>query len=399
MRLQMLRMVSVLALALVVVYSSVAALYGLYSTAPHEYTISASQLAQALERGDAPLAQSYPADAIHFSSALRQRLNSGEVVGLDAGDGQILFYHRSGNSVLEIGPFPHEPAHSVTQWRLLFIGAMLVVLLLLIWPMFSDLSRLQNQAIRFSKKPFYIPEQLGRRSPIFPLAETFRRMANIVTGHFQMNQDLARTIAHEIRMPLARIKFQQALSASGPEKDSESAQVIDRATRDIEQLVEKYLGFAQVEVHEQFLARKSIELETFFADLGSHLEHQCPALKIAYYFPDEQAWLEPDSLTIAIQNLVVNATKYARDRVDIRFEFDGEQGFCSLAVEDNGPGLGGDALELTDAFTRSATDGQGYGLGLYIVKKVMMWHEGELRLDQSPSLGGTRATLRWPNRA
>ena len=395
MRLQMLRLVSVLALALVVVYSSVAALYSLYSTAPHEYTISAAQLAQALERGDAPLAQSYPVDAIHFPTALRNRLDGGEVVGLNAGAGQILFYHRSGNSVLEIGPFPHEPAESVTQWRLLFIGAMLVVLLLLIWPMFSDLNRLQNQAIRFSKKPFHIPEQLSRRSPIFPLAETFRRMANIVTGHFQMNQDLARTIAHEIRMPLARIKFQQALVDS----DSECSRVIERATLDIEQLVDKYLSFAQVEVHEQFLARKAISTESFFADLGSHLEVQCPDLEVAYYFPDKEAWLEPDSLTIAIQNLVVNAGKYARDRVEIRFglESESEGEYCVLSVEDNGPGLGGDALELTDAFTRSATDDQGYGLGLYIVKKVMMWHEGELRLDQSPNLGGTRATLRWPN--
>ena len=394
MRLQMLRLVSVLALALVVVYSSVAALYSLYSATPQEYTISAAQLARALERGDAPLAQSYPVDAIHFSSALHQRLNRGEVVGLDVGDGEILFYHRNGNTVLEIGPFPHEPAHSVIQWRLLFIGAMLVVLLLLIWPMFSDLNRLQNQAIRFSKKPFHIPEQLSRRSPIFPLAETFRRMANIVTGHFQMNQDLARTIAHEIRMPLARIKFQQALT----DGDSESRHVIERATLDIEQLVEKYLNFAQVEVHEQFLTRKDIPLETFFAELGAHLEVQCPQLEIAYYFPDKAAWLEPDSLTIALQNLVVNAGKYARDRVDVRFEFDGENDeFCVLAVEDNGLGLGGDALELTDAFTRSATDEQGYGLGLYIVKKVMMWHEGELRLDQSPNLGGTRAILRWPN--
>ncbi|HEY8570692.1 ATP-binding protein [Microbulbifer sp.] len=192
-------------------------------------------------------------------------------MGLDSGDGQILFYHRNGSNLLEIGPFPHQPEQSVTQWRMLFIGAMLVVLLLLIWPMFRDLNRLQKQAIRFSKKPFQIPERFNPRSTIYPLAETFRRMANIVTGHFEMHQDLARTIAHEIRTPLARIKFQQALS-------------------------------------------------------------------------------------------------------------------------------GGDALELTDAFTRSATDQQGYGLGLYIVKKVMMWHEGELRLDQSPNLGGTRATLRWPNR-
>ncbi|MFV8780835.1 ATP-binding protein [Microbulbifer sp. SA54] len=392
MRWQMLRLVSVLALALIVVYSSVAALYNLYSAAPHEYTISAAQLAEALERGDSPIAQSYPHNAIHFPQELQERLDAGEVVGLESGEGEIRFYHRNGHVILEIGPFPHQPAESVTQWRLLFIGAMLVMLALLTWPMFRDLNRLQNQAIRFSKKPFNMPEQFSRRSTIYPLAETFRRMANIITGYFQMNQDLARTIAHEIRMPLARIKFQQALASSDPE----SAEVIGRATRDIEQMVEKYLSFARVEINEQLISRKPVALEHFFAELGSTLEVQCPDLEIGYYFPDGEAWLEPDALTIAVQNLVVNASKYARDRVDVRFAFDGS--FCSLAVEDNGPGLGGDALELTDAFTRSATDDQGYGLGLYIVKKVMMWHEGELRLDHSPNLGGTRAILRWPNK-
>ncbi|WGL15554.1 ATP-binding protein [Microbulbifer bruguierae] len=392
MRKQMLRLVGVLTLALVVVYSAVATLYNLYSAAPHEYTISAAQLAEALERGEAPIAQRYSADAIHFAKPLRKRLDAGEVVGLDTGENQILFYHLNGNTILEVGPFPHQPAESVTQWRLLFIGVMLVMLALLTWPLFRDLNQLQNQAIRFSQKPFNMPEAVSRRSTIYPLAETFRRMANIVTGYFEMNQDLARTIAHEIRTPLARIKFQQALVDS----DSESAQVISRATRDIEQLVEKYLNFARIEINEQLIARKPVALESFFDELGSTLEVQCPELEIAYYFPDGEGWLEPDSLTIAIQNLVVNAGKYARDRVNLHFDFDGE--FCVLRIEDNGPGLGGDALELTDAFTRSATDDQGYGLGLYIVKKVMMWHEGELSLDRSPTLGGTRATLRWPNK-
>jgi len=275
---------------------------------------------------------------------------------------------------------------------LLFIGTMLLVLLALTWPMFRDLHRLQNQAIQFSRKPYTVPQEVGRRSPIYPLAETFRRMANIVTGYFQMNQDLARTIAHEVRMPLARIKFQLALDKTS----SESGEVIDRATRDIEQLVDKYLSFARMEIHEEFIARKCTPLESFFADLGSTLDEQCPALEIGYYFPDNAAWFEPDSLAIAVQNLVVNAGKYARDRVDVHFSFDGA--FCHLSIEDNGPGLAGDAAKLTDAFTRAATDDQGYGLGLYIVKKVMMWHDGELAMDRSPNLGGTRATLRWPNK-
>jgi two-component system OmpR family sensor kinase len=206
-----------------------------------------------------------------------------------------------------------------------------------------------------------------------------------------MNQDLARTIAHEIRTPLARVKFQLALD----DKEAESNRVITQAVGDIEQLVDKYLSFSRVEIHEEFIVRKRVRLESFFDDLASSLEAHCPELELGYYFSDGEAWFEPDALAIAIQNLVTNARKYAHNRVDLRFDSSEER--CRLTVDDNGPGLAGDALELTDAFTRSATDDQGYGLGLYIVKKVMMWHDGELNLGRSPTLGGTRATLSWPN--
>ena len=391
MRWQLLRLLGSMALALVIVFTAISALREIYADTPEDYSISATQLATALKRGDAPLAQSYPLNAIHFPRGLVARLEAGEVVGLETGDGQILFYQRSDKGILQIGPFAYQPAESITQWRLLLIGTMLIALLLLIWPMFRDLNRLQGLAIRFSKKPFKMPAEISRHSTIYPLAETFRRMANIVLGYCQMNQDLARTIAHEIRMPLARIKFQLALDKS----NTDDGQVIGQATRDIEQMVDKYLGFARVEINEEFIVRSRQALEEFFAELSSNLETQCPQLQIGFYFPDGTAWFEPDSLAIAVQNLVVNASKYARDRVDLYFECC--EARCTLSIEDNGPGLGGDALELTDAFSRAATDNQGYGLGLYIVKKVMMWHDGELRLDRSPKLGGTRAILSWPN--
>lgn len=391
MRLQMLRLLGVMALALVIVYTAMSALQQKYSGDPGEYTITALQLAHALERGEQPLAQTYPLDAVYFPPELQARLDEGDVVGLENGEREVLFYHRNGGNLLQIGPLPQHPGQDFAPWRLLFIGAMLLVLLLLIWPMFRDLNRLQGLAIRFSKKPFLMPEKTRRGSAIYPLAETFRRMANMVIGYCQMNQDLARTIAHEIRTPLARIKFQLALENEG----AESTRVIAGATQNIEQLLENYLNFARVEIQEQNIAPRRVSVGEFFDGLASTLEQQCPDLEIGYYFKDGEARLEPNALGIAVQNLITNAGKYANGRVELRFAVDEQR--CLLTVEDNGPGLGDNALEMTDAFTRAATDDQGYGLGLYIVKKIMMWHDGELHLDRSPALGGARATLSWPN--
>ena len=395
MRGQMLRLVGMMALALIVVFSAISTLYEYYSSTPGDYLISATQLAETLEQEETALVQHYPLDAVYFPDELMQRLETGEIVGLVNDQQETLFYRLSGTNILEIGPFRQNKAESVNQWRLLFIGCMLLVFLLLVWPMFRDLHQLQNRAIRFNKKPFRMPDPTNGRSKIYPLAETFRRTANMVLDYCEMNQDLARTVAHEIRTPLARIKFQLALESG----ESEQKKIISGATKDIEQLVEKYLNFARLEIQEQSISPRPVCVGSFFDELALKLEEQCPQLEIGYYFEDGKALLEPDTLTIAVQNLVSNANKYANNsgngRVDLRFEVDATH--CSLTIEDNGPGLKGDTRVLTDAFTRAATDDQGYGLGLYIVKKVMVWHDGELHLDRSPRLGGTRSTLKWPN--
>lgn len=392
MRWQLLRLLSMMALAVFVVIVSVNTLYEQYSDDSLRYTVSASQLATALQRGETPIAQRLSLSSAHFPEDLLARLQAGEVIGLNS-DSEVTFYHLTDTGLLQIGPFPERPPESVAQWRLLFLGGMLLVLLLLIYPMFRDLRNLQNQAIEFSKKPFRMSEAASPTSAIYPLAETFRRVSNMVIDYCQMNQDLARTIAHEIRTPLSRINFQLALSGDA----NDGTGTIAKSVSDIESLVDKYLNFSRVELQEEFIRRKQIELEDFFAELEEDLGNSCPELHISFYFQDENAWMEPDSLAIAVQNLVTNARKYANDSVEVRFKVEGAR--CVLTVEDNGPGLASEGIELTDAFTRAATDEQGYGLGLYIVKKVMMWHDGELTLDRSPTLNGTRATLSWPNAA
>jgi two-component system OmpR family sensor kinase len=99
-----------------------------------------------------------------------------------------------------------------------------------------------------------------------------------------------------------------------------------------------------------------------------------------------------------LRNLLDNAVKYTPEegRVDIGIAKLGDA--VELSVDDSGPGLPEVERErVLDRFYRSGEpQAPGSGLGLAIVKSIADLHGATVALDASPSLGGLRATVRFP---
>ncbi|MCG9721176.1 ATP-binding protein [Shewanella sp. Isolate7] len=68
-------------------------------------------------------------------------------------------------------------------------------------------------------------------------------------------------------------------------------------------------------------------------------------------------------------------------------------------IADDGPGFEGKGKQLLAAFARDKeqADDSGYGLGLYIARKIAIWHQGRLEVARSSQLGGASLTLIWRN--
>lgn len=93
-------------------------------------------------------------------------------------------------------------------------------------------------------------------------------------------------------------------------------------------------------------------------------------------------------------NLLDNACKWARQRIDVELALDGG---VAIRVADDGPGCRSDDLAyLTQRGRRLDESVQGHGLGLGIVADIVGSYRGSLAFGRSKTLGGFLATVTLP---
>ena len=339
-------------------------------------------------------------DSIAFSDELQHQLNQNDIVALQRGD-QTLYYYRLNHDhsrLQQLGPFPNpqKPPASLATLVPLLYGALAVAIMMLIGPVFRDLAKLQQDAIQFGKHPKRLHSNIPKRSAIYPLARGFENMTRQILDFIKMHKDLSRTISHEIRTPLSRMRF--VLELVKKELPSDYAKRFSADIDEIEQLTQNYLSFARLEHQQlspkfewlnaqQFLS----ELEQKFSIYREHIEMEfvidCSASL-------GKVRLEPLSMTLACQNLIANSMRYAKSK--LRISLIATQRHWQITVEDDGPGVGNQGQLLRKAFVRGAQqNSSGFGLGLYIVRKIAIWHHGSLKVSPSIDLGGAAMGVKW----
>ncbi|MBF7729374.1 ATP-binding protein [Pseudomonas sp. N040] len=208
--------------------------------------------------------------------------------------------------------------------------------------------------------------------------------------------------AHELRTPLAvlRIHAQNALQA--PDADDRAAALqqlelgVERATRVVAQL----LTMARLEP-------KAVQMAMADVDLAVFLRSELAELTPLALDRQQELMLELDesanyhvradapSLGILLQNLVSNAVQHTPAGGQIQVSLWAETENIWLLVEDSGGGVPEAQREkLFERFYRQGS-GQGAGLGLSIVQRIVELHAGEILLADAPT-GGLLVRVRLP---
>lgn len=105
----------------------------------------------------------------------------------------------------------------------------------------------------------------------------------------------------------------------------------------------------------------------------------------------------PDELNQIWTNLLHNSIQAmnGEGRISISTSFEEDSGILEVLFEDNGPGVPEPIREkIFSPFFTTKGRGEGSGLGLHIVKKIINKHKGRIHLDSSP--GRTIFTIQLP---
>jgi two-component system, OmpR family, sensor kinase len=334
-----------------------------------------------------------------------ERLRRDEIAYMQSSAGDSWILKRLDNEhVLAFRSQEPSAQRSPLEWglTLLFYAAIALVLMFWIWPLTRDLRALEHAAAQYGHRNWRFTARIKRHSQIYPLAETFRRMAARIDGLIASHKDMSNAVAHEIKTPLSRMQFeielaQQALS-DAPIKASLSNIKSDIAA--IDDLVRATLDYAILERAEMALNLADHNFTTLIPGIVDAVRQTArPEVTISADVQIDANHIVCDAhlFEAVLKNLLYNASRYAVSR--IRVTFTSHAGTHQLLVDDDGPGIPPqDRTRVLQSFVQlnpAAGKKTGYGLGLAIVNRAIEWHGGEVDVSDSP-LGGARIRAVWP---
>lgn len=200
------------------------------------------------------------------------------------------------------------------------------------------------------------------------------------------------SITHELKSPLASIKLTLQTLLSRDLKKEQSNKLLNNSLFDVDRLeglVDNILFAARIDNENYGFARESINLSQFIHDLTNKYEDSGAEFSLDI---QDDVWFEGDrtGLMSVLINLIDNAIKYSQPPVEIDISLKQSNSGLILQVGDNGLGIpDNEKASIFQKFYRVGNEDtrttKGTGLGLFIVKRVIEIHNGQIEiLDNKP---------------
>lgn len=229
----------------------------------------------------------------------------------------------------------------------------------------------------------------------------------------QRQQNFLNAVSHEFKTPLStlRLLVETALYRSlKPEKQRDYLERMERELNRLEATSEQVLASARLEQHATTQSLQSADLSGVVQNIversRSSLEARGVRLSVTYPDTSLPVSLDPDALSIVLNNLLDNAAKYSSSGskyVHVRVE--AKRHVAAVHVEDEGIGLDPEEVRrVFDKFYRVGNEltreSTGVGLGLHLVKSLTEAMNGWVRCESpNPATGkGSRFSVVFPKR-
>jgi signal transduction histidine kinase len=209
--------------------------------------------------------------------------------------------------------------------------------------------------------------------------------------------------AHELRNPMAPLVLQVGLLIKAARR-GEMGRVID-GLEQLEIIVGRYVKRANVLLDFTRLASDRIALEPVRLDIAGHVRAVAGGhVAIAAQGGSElrvitpatlSAVMDPMAVEQILENLISNAIKFGSGQ-PIDITLGREAGTVRLTVKDRGPGISPeDQTRIFAPFEKvmARADGGGFGVGLWVVGRLVAEMGGRIELDSAIGNGATFAVI------
>ena len=228
---------------------------------------------------------------------------------------------------------------------------------------------------------------------------------NVMTAELEKNEmlksDFISNVSHEIKTPLAVIQNYASLLTSDCVSDTDRkkyAETLVGASKRITDLISNVLKLSKLENQEILEKKEKFSLTESLSDvvLGFETAIEKKNIELSCDFDDVSIVSSKSLLEIVWNNLISNAVKFTGDGGKIAISLKGNNGGAEVKVSDTGCGISSASGErIFEKFYQGDTShsGEGNGLGLALVKKVIDVLGGEISVQSQINKGSTFTIL------
>jgi two-component system, OmpR family, sensor histidine kinase RstB len=302
---------------------------------------------------------------------------------------------------LAFGPLPLQRPTEVPTAAAVVLAVALLAAWLGLRPVVRRIRSLELASARMGKGDFTVRVDDDPSELMAGIGRSLNQLADRIGQLLTDERDLLRTVAHEVRAPISRMRFRVERIHERVDDDlRKDARGLVTDLQQVDNLFEElltYVAFDEFDSERPPLQIKAIAVADTVRRLVEEVTSTEKSVSVDVRGSETALVVANTKLfERAVTNLLLNAVAYGGPQISVLIRDFAEE--CVVDVQDSGPGIPElDRPKVVKPFVRLSTKKtRGTGLGLAIVTRIMNLHQGKLHIVDAPA-GGASIQLVWKN--